>query len=147
MNWSLEQRRRLAAERTFLAQYFPALRWVDPAGNTAIEGDLRTNAGNVYGVRVVLPPDFPDSQPDALICRPRPLPTLPGFSLHLTSAAMHTLEGDGQGNVRICHYSAERWAANISLYKVVMKVRFWLEAYEGHLRTGQSIDAFLKHMR
>jgi hypothetical protein len=34
----------------------------------------------------------------------------------------------------------------VSLYKILMKARLWLEAYEQHLRRGEPIDKYLSHM-
>jgi hypothetical protein len=146
MTWSVEQRRRLATEHAVLARYFPSLTWRDPTGLAYITGDLRSNVGSVYTVRIQLGADFPESVPVACISRPRPLRTLDGYSFASASALMHSLGLDAEGNVVICHYNSERWTSNCTLYKVAMKVRIWLEAYEGHLRTGEPIDHFLKHM-
>ncbi|WP_265263088.1 hypothetical protein [Spirulina subsalsa] len=61
-----------------------------------------------------------------------------------TSSMMHTLSPDTYGYVQICHY--RDWLPNLTLYKVVLKGRLWLEALEAHKRTGQPIDHFLPHM-
>ena len=33
----------------------------------------------------------------------------------------------------------------VSIYKIYIKCRLWLEMYEAHLRTGKNIDFFLNH--
>ena len=62
------------------------------------------------------------------------------------SAEMHLLDPDEHGHPQICHYRDDVWTPNVTLYKVVMKGRFWLEAYEAHMRTGKAIDTYLPHM-
>ena len=60
------------------------------------------------------------------------------------SHSMHTLTGEN-GCVRVCHYGYEDWAPNrITLYQIIIKVRIWLEMYEWHLKTGKTLDEFLK---
>ena len=58
----------------------------------------------------------------------------------------HTL-GYRDGFLQICHYRTSRWTDRSTLYEVVMKGRFWLEAYEGYLMTGKCLSTFLGEMR
>ncbi len=58
---------------------------------------------------------------------------------------MHTL-GVRDGSTLICHFKPSRWVPSNILYLVALKGRIWLEAYEGHLRTGNRLDNFLPHM-
>lgn len=146
--WSQVQRQRLAVEKKILQKYFPTFYWVDPtdSSKTKIEGDLKTNVGNKYKIRVYIPSDFPNSIPDMIVLSPYPLRGYRRRDLkeHGTSSNMHTLSPDAYGYVQICHY--RDWLPNLTLYKVVLKGRIWLEALEAHKRTGQDIDNFLSHM-
>ena len=148
MTWSDHQRQRLTAERKILQRYFPAARWLDPqdANNTRVEIDMPTNAHSRYRLHLLVPPDYPSSQPDLLVVHPSPLRAR-GYDLLETSGGMHTLSPlySHPQCVRICHYRG--WDPNKSLYLVLMKARLWLEAYEAHLRHGNPIDAYLGHMR
>ncbi|MEH1965837.1 hypothetical protein [Nostoc sp.] len=148
MLWSTEQRKRLEVEKGILQQYFPTFNWINPtdAANTKIEGEVKTNVGNIYKLRVYVPSDFPNSRPQMVILSPYPLKGYRGQDMkeHGMSSSMHTLEPTDYGYVQICHY--RNWLPNITLYKVVLKGRLWLEALEAHKRTGQPIDAFLSHM-
>jgi len=145
MSWDDGQRKRLAMERQILAKYFPQLKWENPTTNTYVWGHLSTNAGNHYGVMLTLPPDYPASCPKAYVYDPNPLPSR-GHSLSEASGYMHTLSPHPSGYVQVCHYRNESWLESCTLYKVALKVRFWLEAYEGHLATGNTIDQYLRHM-
>ena len=65
-------------------------------------------------------------------------------AMNSPSASMHTLSSEN-GWTRICHYGCNSWTPNVSLYKVYIKCRLWLEMYETHLRTGKPIDYYLNH--
>ena len=60
---------------------------------------------------------------------------------------MHTLSNGPNGEVQICHWRQNRWHSGITLNKVILKVILWLEAYEQHLVTGQSINEFVRTMQ
>jgi len=80
-----------------------------------------------------------------VVLSPYPLKGFLGKDMkeHGTSPSMHTLN-PRDGYLEICHY--RNWLPNLTLYKVVLKGRLWLEALEAHKRTGQPIDKFLPHM-
>jgi ubiquitin-protein ligase len=147
MIWSQVQRQRLAVEKDILRKYFSTFTWINPtdSNNTRIEGQVKTDVGNIYKLRVYVPSDYPNSRPDMVVISPYPLKGYRGQDMkeHGTSGSMHTLE-PRDGYLKICHY--RDWLPNITLYKVVLKGRVWLEALEAHKRTGQPIDTFLSHM-
>ena len=101
----------------------------------------RTNAGNVYTLRIELS-DFPSDIPKVFVTKM--LHAKNGHALDSPSAAMHTLSSEN-GWTRICHYGTNSWVPYVSLYKVYIKCRLWLEMYELHLQTGNPIDHYLKH--
>lgn len=146
--WTLAQQTRLQTERTILLKYFPDFEWKNPTdpNNTTLEGDLKTNIGNLYRVRVYVPSDFPNSCPEIVVLSPHPLKGHGGVDLNSSAPSMatHTLS-PRDGYVSICHY--KDWLPNLTLYLVVLKGRLWLEALEGHRRTGHPIDRFLSHMQ
>ncbi len=149
MNWTSQQSERLRLEMEILERYFPdfSLRDSIIPGRAYVEGVMISNAENEYIVRLHVPADLPNSVPLVEIMSPvlkdrfgHPLVELG------TSYPMHLLKPEN-GVVRICHYSASRWNPNITFAKVLLKVRAWLEAYEGHLESGYPIDHFLPHMQ
>ena len=146
--WSQSQRQRLVAEKKILDKYFPSCNWIDPtnSSNTKIEVILKTDMGNTYKLRVYVPSDFPNSRPDMIVLSPCPLKGFLGKNMIEcgTSSDMHTLDPDTYGRTQICHY--RNWRPELTLYKVVLKGRLWLEALEAHKRTGKPIDRFLPHM-
>ena len=101
----------------------------------------RTNSGNIYTLRIDLS-NFPMSVPKAFVTKM--LKNKAGQDMEGVSAAMHTLESEN-GQTRICHYGSNAWTPNVSIYKVYVKCRLWLEMYEAHLRTGHAIDYYLNH--
>lgn len=103
----------------------------------------RTNRGNIYTLRIDLE-HFPEEIPVVTVLNN--LRDRGGHIMNQVSGAMHTL-GLHRGHTRICHYGPGSWTPNVSLYKVYVKCRLWLEMYEMHLQTGNNIDYYLGHQR
>lgn len=101
----------------------------------------RTNSGNVYTLHIDLS-DFPMGVPKVFVTKM--LKSKTGSDMDDASGAMHTLSSE-HGWTRICHYGYGSWTPGVSLYKVYVKCRLWLEMYEAHLRTGHPIDYYLNH--
>lgn len=101
----------------------------------------KTNRGNVYTLRIELD-EFPNQIPKAFINKM--LYTKNGSRMNDCSASMHTLTSEN-GRTRICHYGFDSWTPNVSLYKVYVKCRLWLEMYELHLDNGKPIEYYLNH--
>ena len=101
----------------------------------------RTNSGRVYTIRIDLD-EFPNSVPKAFITRM--LKTKTGEDMDGASGSMHTLTSE-YGYTRICHYAPSAWTPNVSLLKVYIKCRLWLEMYELHLKNGKPMDYYLSH--
>ena len=101
----------------------------------------RANGGNVYTLRIELA-GFPYEIPAVYVTRM--LRDRDGNMLDQPSASMHVLFPKS-GWTRICHYGSESWTPRVSIFKVYVKCRLWLEMYELHLRTGHPIDYYLNH--
>jgi hypothetical protein len=143
MPWTPDQRQRLALEKDILEKYFPGkVEWVDPTGITKVDVTMITNSNQTYCLRLYVPSDFPNSLP-IMVVRSSPL-AMPNWG---TNAATHTLGRNYEGFLVICHYRSEHWNGEHTFYEIFMKGRLWLEAYEGHLTTGQKVDFYLGHMR
>lgn len=98
----------------------------------------KTNQGTVYKLRMDLD-DFPYDKP--FVSTTEVLYTKSGKPMTDCSGHMHCLSSPyGTG---ICHYGGA-WNPSISLYKVFIKCRLWLEMYELHLQTGMPIEYYLK---
>ena len=102
-----------------------------------------TNSGKVYTLKVHLE-NFPEHVPPVEVLNP--LRDKNGRKFDKPCAQMHVL-GKRNGHTLICHYGAASWTPQVSLYKVFIKCRLWLEMYEEHLATGFPIDVFLKHQQ
>jgi hypothetical protein len=143
MPWTPAQQHRLAVERGILERYFPGkVQWIDPtiSGQTKIEIEMISNSNQVYRLRAYVPPDYPNSLPDLVVASsPRPMPDWGA------SDTKHTL-GRRDGYLKICHYYSPRWDSQHTFYEIFVKGRVWLEAYEGHLQTGENLDFYLGHM-
>ena len=148
MSWDPDQRRRLALEKQILDQRLPQFRWFNPAtpGAAFLLGTITTSSDGSYGVKVLPPANYPSGPPRGYVVRPRPLAGHRGRSLLLTDMAMHTQPPDEEGHVQVCLYRADHWVESNTIFKVVVKMQLWLEAYEAHLATGLPIDHYLCHM-
>ena len=130
-------------ESAILEKYFPK-RYKFQNLNTPeefLDVGLKVQSGNVYRICIKLKPDYPNSLPKAFVVYPQPLTDYNGNLLNGGSHGMHTGNTDNN-RVQICHFKKDNWHPNQSLYKVIMKCRIWLEAYEAHLQTGKEIDFF-----
>lgn len=146
MGWTYEQQSRLQKELDILAQYFPAFEYVNIGGQLCIEGWMLTNSKIHYKIRLYIPSDLPYSVPDVVVTVPNPLNDYWGNSLVGlgASATMHLLT-PRDNYPKICTYRSTNWNANVTFYKVLIKVRIWLEALDGHKSTGNNLDYYLKH--
>jgi hypothetical protein len=145
MGWSNEQQLRLSKEKEILNTYFPNFNFVNVGTNLCLEGTMYTNAKIAYKIRLYVPADVPYSVPDVVITSAN---AKDYYSRELTShgasAGMHLLV-PREGYPKICTYRGTNWNSNVTFYKVLVKVRLWLEALDGHKRTGQPLDYYLKH--
>jgi hypothetical protein len=141
--WSPSQIYRLKIERDLLDKYFPErVTWISPRHSTKVEVKFETNNNKSYALRINLHEDFPNSCPKLTIVSPKNLLRKNGQPLPENDSEFHTL-GAEDGCISICHFYPLHWNAQDTLYEVFMKGRLWLEAYEGHLNSGQPISDYL----
>ena len=98
-----------------------------------------TNSKKVYTLRINLE-SFPESMPKVFVTQM--LKTKDGRDMDSPSHEMHTLSSE-YGFTRICHYGNTSWKPEVTLNKVYLKCRVWLEAYEAHLQTGIALSDYL----
>ena len=135
---------RLHMEQEVLNYYLPssAYRFMDMnTANPYLVMGVMTNHGKSYTIRIDLA-DYPQNVPQVYVTRM--LLTKDGAIMDSPSAAMHTLSSR-YGFTRICHYGTNAWNYRVTLYKVYIKCRLWLEIYELHLKTGKPMDYYLNH--
>lgn len=112
----------------------------------------KCNSGKVYTLHIDLK-EFPEQIPEVYVTKM--LKDYNGNDMDHPSATLHTLTAKN-GWTRICHYgsnswrssrvwSGSEWVPSVSLYRIYIKCRLWLEAYEAHLATGNNLDYYLKH--
>ncbi len=135
---------RLNLEKSVLQRYLPSNTYVFKdisTSNPYVLMAAKTNRGHVYTLRIDLD-EFPNDVPHAFVTKM--LRTKDGEVMDDCSASMHTLSSE-YGYTRICHYAPSAWTPNVSIYKVFIKCRLWLEMYELHLQTGKPMDYYLNH--
>lgn len=99
-----------------------------------------TNNDKLYTLKVELD-QFPENVPKVFVMKM--LKTKEGEDMSGCSGSMHTLTSEN-GCTRICHYG-NNWTPSVSLWRVIFKCMIWLNMYELHLQTGESIDTYLSH--
>ena len=137
---------RLKMEKKVLSSKLPAssYRFMDMnTTNPYLVMAAKTNSGNIYTIRIDLV-NFPNSKPEAFVRKM--LKTKTGSTMSGASASMHTLSSK-YGFTQICHYADSAWTPMVSLYKVYIKCRLWLEMYDLHLKTGKNMDYYLNHQQ
>ena len=141
MNWSTSQLERLAIEKELLECCFDdRVNWLDETESTTVELSVTTSNDSIYQLRLYVPRDYPHSLPDLVVCdSPKPMPNWG------SSGATHTL-GDREGYLKICYCRPTHWKTKDRMYEVFIKGLVWLEAYEGYLSTGKSLEHFLAYM-
>ncbi len=146
MGWTLEQQNRLNKEWEIIQKYFPNFAFKNYNTQLCIEGWMYTNKKSGYCLRLYVPSDLPNSVPDVVITFPNPVTDYWGKSLttYGYSGIMHLL-APRDGYPKICTYKSTYWNPNRTFYNVLMKVRIWLEALDGHKTTGKSLDNYLTH--
>lgn len=124
--------------------------YVAESGNSYyLLGTHRTNSRRSYDLWIPIPAFYPNLRPPLYIAKPRLVPMFNGRSVNNlgVSHEMHTLSNGPNGEVQICHWRDDRWHPGLTLNKVMLKGLIWLEAYEQHLSSGQSIASFVATMR
>ena len=133
---------RLKAEKLVLERKLPSniYRFMDmDTSMPYIVMAAKTNRGNIYTLRIELN-EFPNIVPKVFV--KNKLTMKNGDPMPEYSHAMHTL-GSENGMTRICHYGEEAWNPMISIYKVYVRCRLWLEVYDLHHQTGKDIAYYL----
>ena len=133
---------RLTIDRALIKGSPVLIQWTPAAGSS--------NAGVMEMINIdlltamLLEPQLPQISSASLTVDIRYPATKDGEEMRNCSATMHTLQSEN-GHTRICHYGPSSWTPNVSIYKIYVKCRLWLEMYEAHLRTGNNIDYYLNH--
>lgn len=101
----------------------------------------RTNNKKLYTLRIELS-RFPYDVPEVYVTQM--LKTKTGEDMNGWSVSMHTC-GSKNGWTRIGHCHHDDWWPNHSLLLVYFKCLIWLNIYELHLQTGETMDTYLKY--
>ncbi len=104
-------------------------------------------SGNYYNIQCEIPNTYPDVTPHIYITYPT---TLYKFNSQETINALNgseiykTWRNGPEGVVQICnHY----WNSNKRLIDIKKLVNLWLNGYEEHLKTGNTIKSYLDNLR
>jgi hypothetical protein len=145
--WDQKQSERFAFEEALVKKYFPGFSLsYDHNGNPYFAGWTGTRGRrNNYKLRLELSEFFPDSEPDLFVESPRKLLMYDGVktinSLG-TSHSYHVYENEDNGFVQICH--TNDWDSSCTCVMALLRGALWVDGYEHHLRTGETIHQYLK---
>lgn len=134
---------RKCIEEQILSYYLPtnAFRFRNIGmSNPYLEAAIEANDGAVYLLYFDLAP-FPASKPKVYV--EQMLKTRDGVDMDSGSHDNHTLKS-WNGYTQLCHYNDDCWTPDVTLWKVYLKCRVWIEAYRAHLRTGCTMLELLK---
>lgn len=146
MPWSLAQRTRLAHERQTLESYFhrDKVKWINPTHDTQVEVKVTCRNERCYTLRVYIVPDFPNACPSMVIVTPCGLLRRKDGSLLSVMNRNDHILSNKDGYTQICHFRPSMWRDNNTIFQVIIRGMTWLEAYELHLQTGDSLDQYLQ---
>ncbi len=116
-------RPRMAVESEKIKRYFPQFRFKAKKSRgtvTSVEGDLETNDGNSYYVKIKIPDDYPYTMPSV---------SLP--ETNIDSDCPHRY-----GNKKLCVMKYDQWTSNYSLAFMIAKAAIWINKYDVWQRTG-----------
>lgn len=135
---------RFKMEDMVLAHYLPRnmFRFCNMATSTPyLQAGVVTNDGTCYVLNFRLS-GFPASKPKVYV--EEMLRTKSGVKMEYANSTNHTLTS-WNGWTQLCHYNDSCWSNDVSLWKVYLKCRLWLEMYRAHLRTGKTMEYYLNH--
>lgn len=101
---------------------------------------VKTRSGRLYTIQIELA-YFPQSVPKVFVTQM--LKDCHGELMSQARHDTHTLPSE-HGWTRLCHYGPDSWTPNVSLYLIYIKCALWLNIYELHLKTGKSMEYYLK---
>jgi hypothetical protein len=131
-------------EIAILNQYFThRFAFFEKESRKWLEVGLRSNQGLVYKLVIEISQNYPYQMPMATITFPKLLKGFNGKKINSYSHELHTLECTKE-YIGLCLFHPNQWSPNQSLYKVIVKAKLWIEAYENYLKTGKNINTYLK---
>lgn len=135
-------RERAHLEEQVLAYYLPSNMFrFRGIGTSApyLQAAVRANDGATYLLNFDLS-TFPEEKPKVYV--EKMLYTKGGQPMDKASHDNHTLTSRN-GWTQLCHYLDTCWTPDVTLWKVYLKCRLWIEMYRAHLRTGKTMSYYL----
>lgn len=146
--WDQKQSERFAFGEALVKKYFPGFSLsYDHNGNPYFAGWTGTRGRrNNYKLRLELSEFFPDSEPDLFVESPRTLPMFDGSQINsLGTSHYYHVHANKNGYVKICH--TDDWDSSCTCVMALLRGVLWVDGYENHLRTGETIHQYLKKLR
>ena len=144
--WESSQIIRLAAEWKKLQELFPGVKILYPKDrmNAYVWLNGNTTSGIAYEFISPIPYDFPNSKPNLYLVNPNPLVAYDGKS-HLNSLgsshAFHMYNNGPNRCISICYTG--HWHLGMTFTRVLSSGITWIQCYQIHTQTGETIDDIL----
>ena len=135
---------RIDIEKDVLTRYLHpnAFRFMDvETSNPFLLCATQTNNKKIYTLRIELS-RFPYDAPEVYVMQM--LKTKTGEDMNGDSVPMHTCRSKN-GWTQIGHCYNCNWNPQMSLWSVYYRCLIWLNIYELHLQTGETMDTYLNH--
>lgn len=146
---SRKQSGRILFEKRVVPQYFRGARFYDSPAGTYL--DFRTGRNGRrqdYLLRAELPPDYPHQEPGLFIQSPRILPMFQAqgvLNYRDTSYCWHIHKNREDDRVKVCY--TRGWDASMNCVLVLLRGIIWIDAYENHLNTGETIADYINRLK
>lgn len=115
------------------------------------QGDIEsTTLGGAITLRLQYVPRHPEVCPQLYVWDPITLPLHVGLFPEQTinskgfCHATHTNSNGPGGKISICHINASQWDPSMTYAQVLLKGTLWINAYLGHLQTGNPISDYFR---
>ena len=142
---------RLDHEKRIMTKYLPQFQLHLWGENPYFTGYFTTPAKKKrFSLKVNILSWYPDEMPQLYVTSPLKLYTANGYdtiNAKGISHEFHTLSNGPDGCIQICHFKSENWDASQTCIGVLFKGILWLQAYEMHLITRESIADILENWK
>jgi hypothetical protein len=142
---------RLEFEKKIMSRNLPQFRFNNTVSEEDFSGWQTTQTRRRrYKLKLSIPSYYPDMMPSLYIISPVTLYHHNGrdtINSQGVSHEFHTQSAGPGGCIQICHYHSSSWNAAKTCVGVFMKGILWLEAYEIHLATADSIASILDNWK
>lgn len=98
---------------------------IESSGHMFLQGQILTNAANVYTAAIHYPSDYPHSSPSGIVLDR----DVVDYISSNKGIFLHTL-GYEYGGIKLCMMMPNEWSPRFSAYTIYQRIAMWLHAFE-----------------